>query len=61
MREILVRVALVEALFSFPAFLTHQIYPSLGLSAIVLVPILALTLAFYPLKKKLIDKHPAMV
>ncbi len=55
-RDVLVRVMLVETLFAFPAFLTAQVLPSLALSAIVLIPILALTLAFYPVKKKLYQK-----
>ena len=55
-RDVLVRVLLVESLFAFPAFFANQFLPSLALSALVLVPILALTLAFYPIKRKLYRK-----
>jgi hypothetical protein len=57
-RDVLVRVLLVESLFAFPAFFADLFMPSLVLSAIVLVPILALTLALYLVKRKQYQKIP---
>ena len=55
-RDVAVRILLVESLFAFPAFSANLLMPSLALSAFALVPILALTLAFYPFKRKFYQK-----